>query len=373
MIEDASAGDESGPQDEGRAMLQIVADMAPKAQLGFATGYSGEVDFANNIRSLKDTFGADVICDDMLYFDEPMFQDGILAQAVHYVSSEAAAYFSAAGNAPGIQGYASTFRPVLFDPANPQAALQGININLAGVDPGLYAGGFHNFRTDGGQDIAQQCIVYGDAMVLQWNDPYMFVTSSLGNTLLDVIGDIMSPTSRLVYRFKVAANTMIRIDAGEDLVPPPIPFAVVVSVLDPNGKEIFTALANPFESFPAVLTLQLAGEYSIVVTPYETNFGSFYVKINQELVTPAPKISSNFNALFFDINGNFQGAVSGDALATKQPIQLGTTPYIGRGQLVIARSNVPKTAHPADQIRYLFTSVSYPLNYNSYLTPMGAR
>ena len=367
VIEDALYNGDAGTYgDEGRAMLQIIEDLAPKAQLGFATGILGEVDFANNIRALKDTFGADVICDDIQYFDEPMFQDGIVAQAVDYVTSKGVAYFSAAGNAPGIQSYASTFRAVPFDPANPEAALKGTNINLTGVDPSLYAGGFHNFRTDGGQDIAQKCAVSEDGLVLQWNDPYAYPTDSIGRLLLNETGNITNPSSRFVYPLTVSADTLIRIDAGQD----PQMWGMVVSVVDPNGYEIFHALSNAgFENFPAIISLTAKGQYSIIVSAYQTDTGSFYVKVNQELVTPAPKITSNFNVLFFDAYGSFQGAISGDALATKQPVLLGTTPNINVGQLVIARSNIPKAAHPADQIRYRFLYSDYSLNYHSYLTP----
>ena len=96
--------------DEGRGMCQIVHDMAPKARIGFATADVGEVGFANNIRALaglagytypseiQQGFKGDVVCDDVSYLDEPMFQDGIVAQGVNDVVAAAVTYCSSAAN-----------------------------------------------------------------------------------------------------------------------------------------------------------------------------------------------------------------------------------------------------------------------------------
>lgn len=347
-------------------MLQIVADLAPKSALGFATAFNGYIDFANNIRALKDVFGADVICDDVYYYAEPMFQDGPIAKAVDYVASKGVSYFSAAGNAQGILGYDAAFKLVPFDPANPKAALKGTNINLNGVDPGLYAGGFHNFRTDGGQDIAQQCAstsFFGTSIDLQWNDPYAYTKQSIGKLLLNEKGELPSATSSVTYNLQTtSADTLVRLEAG------PIAYEgtdVVVAIIDAQG----TILLKAFDyQLPAEVGLPAAGNYSVVVTPATAGVGAFYVKINQVKVDPAPEISSNFNVLLFDPNGTFLGALSGDALATKQPILLQSFNYPYDFQLVIARSNVPTVAHPADHLRYLAIGFEV-LNYGSYLSP----
>src|SRR5262249_3665304 len=95
--------------DEGTAMLEIVHDIAPGAQLYFATAFGGSANFANNIRNLR-TAGCDIIIDDVFYFAESPFQDGqapgivsptnggIIAQAVNDVTDSGALYFSSAGN-----------------------------------------------------------------------------------------------------------------------------------------------------------------------------------------------------------------------------------------------------------------------------------
>src|SRR4029077_18212627 len=99
----------SSATDEGRAMLQIVHDLAPGASLLFATADNGIASFAQNIQTLA-SLGAKVIVDDVIYFSEPMFQDGIIAQAVDNVVATGVAYFSAAGN-DARNAYSSAFRP----------------------------------------------------------------------------------------------------------------------------------------------------------------------------------------------------------------------------------------------------------------------
>ncbi len=87
-----------GAGDEGTAMLEILSDLAPGADLGFATGIGGEAVFAENIERLRFEVGCDVIVDDLGYFAEGVFQDDEIAVAVDTVAADGALYFSAAGN-----------------------------------------------------------------------------------------------------------------------------------------------------------------------------------------------------------------------------------------------------------------------------------
>ena len=86
------------PYDEGTAMLEIVYDLAPGADLYFATALGGQAQFATNIEALCDA-GADVIVDDITYLSDAVFQDDIVAQGVNAAVAKGCVYFSAAGNA----------------------------------------------------------------------------------------------------------------------------------------------------------------------------------------------------------------------------------------------------------------------------------
>jgi Subtilase family len=100
---DVLAEGPSGGEDEGRAMLQIVHDLAPHASLAFATAFQSEESFARNIERLAEPVseggaGANVIVDDVAWFEEPFFQDGPVSDAINKVTAEGVVYLTAAGN-----------------------------------------------------------------------------------------------------------------------------------------------------------------------------------------------------------------------------------------------------------------------------------
>jgi len=100
-------------EDEGRAMSQIISDIAPGAELLFHTAFMSngnitEQSFAAAVRALARA-GADIIVDD-IGVNAPFFQDGVVAQAVEEVVQQGTAYFSAIGNDSN-RSYESEFRP----------------------------------------------------------------------------------------------------------------------------------------------------------------------------------------------------------------------------------------------------------------------
>jgi hypothetical protein len=97
--------------DEGRAMAEIVYDTAPGIpKIIFATGSGGPVTRANNIDALV-AAGAKVIADDVVYLNEPFFQDGVVAQAADRAKANGTAYLVSAGNRAR-QSWEGVFTPV---------------------------------------------------------------------------------------------------------------------------------------------------------------------------------------------------------------------------------------------------------------------
>ncbi|HEX6170691.1 MAG TPA: S8 family serine peptidase [Chitinophagaceae bacterium] len=99
--------------DEGRAMLQIVHDVAPGAELYFRSGFHTAGDLANGIKLLADA-GCKIIVDDITYSTEPFLKDGVVAKAVDQVKAAGVTYFSSAGNF-GNKSYEANFNPHNFN------------------------------------------------------------------------------------------------------------------------------------------------------------------------------------------------------------------------------------------------------------------
>ncbi len=178
----------TGVEDEGRGMLQIVHDMVPAANLAFYTADISEVDFAAGIVALQ-AAGCNVICDDVGYFDEPMFSDGPVGQAIDRVTAAGATYFSSAGN-DGSSGYVGTFTPVTNNAtAQGYLAAQGVPYANIGLTEQLVITEFHAFGTnpDGTPILVQNIRIPGTSadatgrLEFQWDDPYL-VLSSQGAT-----------------------------------------------------------------------------------------------------------------------------------------------------------------------------------------------
>ncbi|MDP6674884.1 MAG: S8 family serine peptidase, partial [Gammaproteobacteria bacterium] len=154
----------SSGTDEGRAMMQIIHDIAPGADQAFHTAFDGIADFALGIIELQTVAGADIITDDVFYFAEPFFQDGPIAQAVDSVKDSGVAYFSAAGNRAR-QAYTSSF----------------VNSGQSGFRTGSVA---HDFDPGSGVDTRQQLTIpaHGEVIfVLQWDQPFFSVSGAPGS------------------------------------------------------------------------------------------------------------------------------------------------------------------------------------------------
>ncbi len=164
--------------DEGAAMLEIIYDMAPGATLFFATADISEAGFAANIQALQ-TAGCNIIVDDVFYFDEPVFQDGIVAQAVNTVTAAGAFYFSSAGNEGNVSVNTSGYFEGDFnDAGSPAFTFPG----------GTKTGTIHNFGTVGTPVNGDIITAVGEVYTLNWAEPQgasandydLFLVSSTG-------------------------------------------------------------------------------------------------------------------------------------------------------------------------------------------------
>ncbi len=155
---------------EGTAMLEIIHDVAPGADLAFHTAFPTGMTFINAIDFFI-SIGADIIVDDVGFLSEPYFQDGSLAQKAQEAVDMGIVFVSAAGN-------------------DAEKHYQAFYIDDGGFNPTL---DLHDFgaaageSTEAGMTIA---IPGGGTTVifLQWSDPFGASSNDYDLLLIDSFG-----------------------------------------------------------------------------------------------------------------------------------------------------------------------------------------
>ena len=144
-------------------MLQIIHDVAPRAKECFATAFTASVGFADEhpragrqgrpVRRRRH------------HRRRRLLRRAVLRPTARSPTRSttspprACQYFSSAGNGSSQQAYQAPLRIVAPDKPDDRS-----NIDLSdGVDPTLYAGGFHDFDPGPGVDVAQDVSLGGDA------------------------------------------------------------------------------------------------------------------------------------------------------------------------------------------------------------------
>ena len=161
----------AGSGDEGTAIAEIVHDLAPGASLRFSEGLSDKLAFVDSVGCLVSA-GAEVIVDDIGFYDEPFFEDGMVAQAVRAAVQGGVSFVSAAGN-DGTDHYGASFA----DATDPTSGA-------------LY----HNFAagTSASPDTFERLdVASGGTLqcVLQWNDRWGASTNDYDLELWDLGGN----------------------------------------------------------------------------------------------------------------------------------------------------------------------------------------
>jgi hypothetical protein len=258
---------QTGSGDEGTAMLEIIHDMVPGANLYFATANNSITSFAANIEALQ-AAGCNIIVDDVFYFVETPFQDGqastvlstsqggAVTQAVNTVASEGVFYFSSAGNQGSLDLATS-------------GTYEGDFVPQAAASP-LPTGNVHNFGSGAGYDTITSA---GDQVVaLFWADP-------LGASGNDYDLYILDPTGASI----LAASTNIQngTQDPEELIESP-------DVVSNNQIVVFQnhGAQNRFfhlELYRGQLHVNTSGEthghsaasgaYTVAATPAAATFG----------------------------------------------------------------------------------------------------
>jgi hypothetical protein len=185
VLLDEPTGPGFANSDEGRAMMELIYDLAPGANLAYHTAFIDQLNFADGIRLLSRSAGAQVIVDDVGYRDEPFYQVGPIEQAISdVVRRDNRIYLSAAGNQDD-QGFESPFRSTT-------ATVGGSSGVFMDFDPGPGVTTQMQITLGAGTNVFSQ-------LVMQYDQPFFTtsgVVSDVDVLVLDGSGAVVASSRR---------------------------------------------------------------------------------------------------------------------------------------------------------------------------------
>lgn len=192
---------QAGSGDEGTAMLEIVHDLAPDAELYFASGFAGIESFAQNILALR-AAGCDIIIDDIGYFVESPFQKGqsngivattnggIVTEAVNNVAASGALYFSAASNDGNVSsGTSGTWEGNFASAGAVAAPIPGVG-TVNDFDFGAGTQGYNTLTTN----ASPINLFWSDPLGASGNDYDLFLLNSNGTQVIGFSSNVQNGT-----------------------------------------------------------------------------------------------------------------------------------------------------------------------------------
>jgi subtilisin family serine protease len=242
----------TGTTDEGRALMQIVHDISPKAKLIFQSSSNGLAKTANAILDLAFKYKANVIIDDMKSLSANFYQEDAISQAINKVTKSGVVYVTAAGNS-GRNAYQSTYNEYInttFD------------INA------------HDFDSSSKVDIYQRLHVpegAGFRLVLQWDSPAYSISGGTG-----------AQTDLDIFIFNQHHNKVLSASTFGNIGKDPVE---VMEFFNPKGSGqskfdlmITKAKGKAPQSFKYIILNSFDG----IIQEYQTNSGGLFGHANTE-------------------------------------------------------------------------------------------
>ncbi len=239
-----------GATDEGRALMQIVHDIAPDAKLIFFSSSNGLAKTANGILDLAFKHKADIIIDDFKSLSANFFQEDPVSQAVKRVVRAGVVFVTAAGNSAR-NSYQSAYNE---------------KINTA-----FYLNS-HDFDPSPKVDIYQRLKVpkgVGFSLALQWDSPAYSISGAPGTqTDLDIFIFNKSHTKVL------ASSTFGNI--GRD----PTEILQFFNPLDSEQTEFDLMITKASGKSPTLFKYIILNSIEGIISEYQTNSGAVFGHAN---------------------------------------------------------------------------------------------